>query len=300
MSCELCNSFRDLSVMAGQGEISISRWQWSLAPHSSTPFAARALTLFTGSHWEPTSQHRHMPIVTVLDVEASEADEAVVFNLQLHAPGLDAASLDYTTVVRSSEGDRAASPGDDYTTTSGKVDFPVGTTTATISVPIIADTIDEEHETFLLELSNPENLEFRDPVAVGTITDDDPGWTIDDPKPWENNSAGRNGEPVMVFTVERDHLSQDPVTLAYQPVTLNYRVAAAGSAVGGTDCADDGVDYLTPSGSVTLQALDTTATIRITLCDDDDVEGRETLIIELTGVPGRKLTGVGTITSDDT
>ena len=41
-----------------------------------------------------------VPIVSVADVEVSESDGAVVFTVQLHEPGVDAASLDYTTVVR--------------------------------------------------------------------------------------------------------------------------------------------------------------------------------------------------------
>ena len=137
-----------------------------------------------------TIDNDDLPIVTVADAEASEADGMVVFNLQLHAPGLDPASLAYTTVAMSSA-DAPASPGDDYTTASGVLDIPVGATTATISVPIIADTADEEDETFLLVLTSPENLEFRDRVAVGTITDDDDGYWIRDRSVWEN--AGNDG-----------------------------------------------------------------------------------------------------------
>lgn len=94
-----------------------------------------------------------------------------------------------------------------------------------------------------------------------------------------------------MFTVTRDHTSTEAVT-------VNYKVAEAGSAVGGTDCDTDSIDYITPPGSLTLQSTDTTATVTIARCDYD-VEGKETLVIELTGAPGRKLTGVGTITSDE-
>ncbi|MCY3618169.1 MAG: hypothetical protein OXG66_10880 [Acidimicrobiaceae bacterium] len=233
-----------------------------------------------------------LPVLSVGDQTVSEDATTITFELELHAAGVVASSVDYATAVHTSAGDAAASPVEDYTHTSGTVTFAPGVSTATITVPILSDSNDELDETFLLILSDPSLLELGDSSAVGTITDDDPGWTIDDQSVWENNSAGENGEPVMVFNVVRDHTSNDPVTLSYQ-------IAAAGSAVGGDDCDTDGVDYITPSGSVTLQAADMTATISITLCDDDDVEGKETLLIELTGVPGRKLTGVGTITSDD-
>ena len=233
------------------------------------------------------------PIVSIADQTVSEGEAAVVFELALDKQGIVAASVDYTTAPISSR-DSAAIPDQDYTHTSGTARFAAGSTRATITVPIVSDDTDEPDEMFQLRLSNHQRLRIDDAVGVGTITDDDPGWTIDDPSVREDpvsQGLEEDDDPVMVFNVERDHTSDDPVT-------LNYRIAAAGSAEGGTSCTD-GVDYITPSGSVTLQAADTTATITVTLCDDDDVEGRETLLIELTGVPGRKLTGVGTITSDD-
>ena len=225
-----------------------------------------------------------VPIVSLADASVSESDGSMVFTLDLNEPSPYATSLRYTTAVKGSAGDGAAVPAEDYIHTAGVLGIAAGEAAATVVVPIIGDSHDELDETFLLILSDPELLELGDSGAVGTIVDDDPGWTIDDQDVWEY--AG-----TMVFNVVRDHTSDDPVT-------LNYQIAAAGSAVGGASCTD-GVDYIEPSGSVTLQATDTTATISITLCDDVDIEGRETLLVELTGVPGRKLTGVGTITSDD-
>ena len=145
-------------------------------------------------------------------------------------------------------------------------------------------------EMFLFELSDAEALELSDASATGTITDDDPGWVIDDRSVWED--AGSDSEPgsLMVFTVIRDHISASDVT-------LNYTVTGA-SAEGGNSCTA-GVDYITPSGSVTLQPTQTQAEISVTVCDDDVAEGSEILLIELTGVPGRKLTGTGTIVDND-
>ena len=228
------------------------------------------------------------PIVSIADVGASEADDAVVFTVQLHEPGLDPARLRYTTLVRTSEGEAAARPGDDYIHTAGTLNIAAGETTATISVPIIGDNIDEElDETFLLELSEPEGLAFSKSAAVGTIVDDDPGWVIDDRSVWED--AG-----TVVFTVTRDHTGTSAVTVTY--------TVTGASAAGGASCTA-GVDYITPSGtpsgSVTLQPSDTQANITLTLCNDEEAEGSESLLIELAGVPGRKLTGTGTIVDND-
>ena len=231
--------------------------------------------------------------VSVADVTASEADSAVVFTLQLNAPSLDTASFDYTTAPRPSEGDKGATPGEDYTSTSGTLSLAAGDTRATVTVPIIADLSDEFDETFLLKLSNPVGLVFRDTVAVGTIFDDDDGWWVDDLSVWENNTDGE-----MTFTIERDHTSTNAVT-------VNYRVGAGGSAAGGTSCTA-GVDFLWPSGSssrsgsVTVPAAAKSVDLDVTICDDTTVEGRENVVIELLNISGRKLTGVGTIVDNDT
>ena len=224
-----------------------------------------------------------VPIVSIADATASESDGFIEFELDLHEPGLNPATVRYTTVVRHSEGEAAASPGDDYTHTEGRLPVPAGVTTVTIRVPIVSDSADELDETFLLELSEPEGLSLSKSSAVGTITDDDPGWVIDD------RSVGEDAGS-MVFTVTRDHTGTSTVT-------LNYTVTGA-SAMGGASCTA-GVDYITPSGSVTLQPPDTQAQITVTVCNDDVAEGSEALLIELTGVPGRKLTGTGTIVAND-
>ena len=225
-----------------------------------------------------------VPIVSIADATAAESDGFIEFELDLHQPGLNPATVRYTTRVRHSEGDAAASPGDDYTHTTGLLPVPAGVTTLTIRVPIISDSADEEpNETFLLELSEPEGLSLSKSSAVGTITDDDPGWVIDDRSVREDAGS-------MAFTVTRDHTSTSAVT-------LNYTVTAA-SAMGGESCTA-GVDYIAPSGSVTLQPSDTQAQITVTVCNDDVAEGSEAVLIELTGVPGRKLTGTGTIVDND-
>ena len=289
------NGEYEYTIGAGGTETYVHVW---LAQYDRTPEFDEMLkvvlhdpvgaTLGDASAWA-TILDDDMPIVTVDDARASEDAGSLSFTVYLHEPGVYPASLRYTTLARPSEGDAAARPGADYLETTGKLDIAAGETTATISVPIIGDDIDEElEETFLLELSDAEALEFSDSAAVGTITDDDPGWVIDDASVWED--AGTEDAGSMVFTVIRDHTSTNAVT-------LNYTVTSA-SAMGGNSCTA-GVDYITPSGSVTLLPAEKVVEITLTLCADDVAEGSESLLIELTGVPGRKLTGTGTIVDND-
>ena len=231
-----------------------------------------------------TIEDNDRPLVTVDDLSVAEGAGEAVFTVELHAPGVYDASVRYRTVVHAS-GDAAATPDEDYAVTTGTLDISAGTESVTVSVPIADDNTDEADETFILELYEPKVLTLEKASAVGTITDDDPGWRIEEDRSvWEY--AG-----TMQFTVIRDHTDTEPVT-------LNYTVTGV-SATGGASCDDDGVDYITPSGSVTLAASATSATITVTVCDDTVAEGRETLLVELTGVPGRKLAATGTIIDND-
>ena len=96
-----------------------------------------------------------LPVLSVGDQTVSEDATTITFELELHAPGVVASSVDYATAVHTSAGDAAASPVEDYTHTSGTVTFAPGVSTATISVPILSDSNDELDETFLLILSDP-------------------------------------------------------------------------------------------------------------------------------------------------
>ena len=63
-----------------------------------------------------------------------------------------------------------ATAGQDYTTTSGTVNFAPGEQVKTISVPVLSDNRkNETNETFLVVLSNPLNATIADGTATGTI-----------------------------------------------------------------------------------------------------------------------------------
>jgi len=92
-----------------------------------------------------------------------------------------------------------ATAGSDYTTTSGVLTFPVGTTTRTVTVPVATDALDEANETFFVNLSGASGATIADAQATGTINDDDPlpAISIDDVSVTEGNS----GTTLASFTV---------------------------------------------------------------------------------------------------
>jgi hypothetical protein len=62
----------------------------------------------------------------------------------------------------------------DYVAKSGTVTLMPGQTSALIVVFVKPDNVQENDETFFVNLSNPMNATLGDAQAVGTIVNDDP------------------------------------------------------------------------------------------------------------------------------
>ena len=85
-----------------------------------------------------------------------------------------------TVTVNYATANGTATAGADYTSTSGTLTFNAGDTSKTVNIPILADTIDEENETFTFTLSSALNATISTSSGIGTmtITDDDAAPTI--------------------------------------------------------------------------------------------------------------------------
>ncbi len=108
--------------------------------------------------------------VGILDTTMVEGDfgtNYAVFNVYLTAPLLRPATVHYST----SNG--TATAGLDYIPANGLIEFPVGVTNRTISIPVLADRLFEPAEKFFIRLSYPENMYIARSPASCTITDDD-------------------------------------------------------------------------------------------------------------------------------
>jgi ELWxxDGT repeat protein len=101
------------------------------------------------------------------DADALESAGAAVFTVRLAEPSPLTATIAYATA------DATARAGSDYVATAGTVTIPAGATTATVSVPLIADGRDETNEVFLLTLSSPSNARLGRATAQAVIRDDD-------------------------------------------------------------------------------------------------------------------------------
>ncbi|MDJ0917036.1 MAG: PQQ-dependent sugar dehydrogenase [Woeseiaceae bacterium] len=113
------------------------------------------------------------PTLSINDASILEGDSgntALVFTVTATVPvGSTAASasVDFATSPGS------ATQGVDYVFASGTLQFPPGTTEATIDVDVIGDFNIEVDETFTVTLSSPVNATITQATGTGTIRDDD-------------------------------------------------------------------------------------------------------------------------------
>lgn len=110
-------------------------------------------------------------LASVSDVAVTEGHSGTtgaVFTIRLSTTSDREVRMDYATA------DGTATDPADYRGTAGTLTFPAGEQERTVTVQVVGDLLLENlEETFRLELSNPVDTAFADPVGVGTILDDE-------------------------------------------------------------------------------------------------------------------------------
>ena len=152
-------------------------------------------------------------------------------------------------------------------------------------MPVTGDTLLEGDETVQFSLSSPVNAVLADATAVGTILNDDtaPSLTLSDASVTEGDA----GQQVLSFTLTQSAVSGLDTTVSY-------------TTVDGT--ASAGEDYTSSSGTATIAAGSTTATIQVNVSGDTLNEPDETLQVVLSAPQNASIadgTGVGTIVNND-
>jgi len=160
-----------------------------------------------------------------------------------------------------------ATEGTDYDGTDGSVTIPAGQTTASITVPITADTVDETDETFSVVLtSSPNAVLGAAQKSTVTITDDDTDFTVNVTTGDVSVIEGDTGTTTASVPVSLDSTAPQDVVVDY---TMTNGSATAGS------------DYTATTGSVTIPAGQTTATISVDVLGDITDEGNEDFTVTL-------------------
>ncbi len=207
---------------------------------------------------------------------APEEGEAIEFVVTLdtatNATAV-AATVDYTTADADPV---SAVAGTDYEMTSGTLTFAVGETSKTVSVTTIEnENVVAADLTFLLNLSGPMHSTTTgatgDPPvlsATGTIDDDDDATTL--MLSMEDATGSENS--VLQFPVTMSGTSNLDVTVEY--------TTTDGTATGGVVGTAD-IDYQTTTGTLTITAGQTSATIYVPILADNMAEADEDFTLTL-------------------
>jgi hypothetical protein len=214
------------------------------------------------------------PTLSVDDVIVDEGDPAgtVTFTVRaLPAPTVDV-GFDWFTL------DATATAPADYAASSGHVVIPAGSTTATLTVPLVDDTANEPNEGFSVQLANVTGINLLDGKADALIHDDDPPPSV---------SVGD------ASTVEGDA----GTTLVAVPVTLSAvsgrPVVVDWSTADGTATA--GAGYVASAGDLTVAPGATGGTIYVPIVGNTTPEPTTAFTVRLR-YPDQAVVGDGTAT----
>ena len=219
------------------------------------------------------------PVASFASGSSSAAENAgtrnVRVNLSVAAPS-GGLTLGYSVT-----GTATAGSGNDFTIQgSGSLTVGAGATTADIPVAINDDSANESAETVILTLAGGTGYTLGSPtVHTLTINDNDGGTTPT--------------TPAASFASASSSAAENAGT---RNVTVNLSAAApsggltVGYSVSGTATAGSGNDFtIQNSGTLSVAAGATSATIPVAIRDDSTDEPAETVILTLTGGTGYTL-----------
>jgi large repetitive protein len=220
-----------------------------------------------------------------VSVAAASVDEGDLGTATLSVPVTLSGPSDREVDVDFATSDGTATAGTDYTAAAGTLVFAAGETSRRIDITVSGDFFDEGNETITVTLTAPFNADLGTDVATATITNDDAGPKLSLPD--ASVVEGNSGTTALTFTVNMTPASPIDVTVHF--------ATSDGSAAAGSD-------YVAASGTLTIQAGQTTGSITVDVTGDTSYESDETLGLLLSSPVGAKIVSglaTGTITNDD-
>ncbi len=238
--------------------------------------------------------------VSVNNVSRSESNATLTFTVSLSTTAGSAVGVNYATAAQTATAGTSCTTGVDYVTRTGNVSIPAGSTSGSVAITLCNDALDENSETFALNLTSATGAAgISDNQGIGTITDNDPTPVLAVSSARtvvEGNTGIRNLQVVWTLTTDG--------SLQASGRTITFRIATAnGTAIAGT-CGTSGVDYESVDRTVTINPGSRVGVVNIRVCGDTVVEAGETLTWTVTNIvnatPSSTTgTGTGTIRNDD-
>jgi len=227
------------------------------------------------------------PLTVTLSVNNTSVDEAT--DASTVTATLSEAAATATTVTIGRKSSSTATQTADFTLSSSTITIPAGSTTGTATLTAVQDTLDEDNETAIIEITGVSGgdgaTENGTQEITVTINDDDatPSLSVANASLTEGNSGSNN----MSFTVTLDAPSGQIVTVVC--ATSN------GSATAGSD-------YTAASTTLTFSPGNITKTFTVPVLGDSTQESNETFTVTLSNANNATIvapTATGTITNDD-
>jgi hypothetical protein len=211
------------------------------------------------------------PAVSINDVTAAEGDSSTTpFGFSVTQNRFS----QLLTQVGFNLSPGTATAGSDYTSTSGSLQIPPGSTSNNaLTVNVLGDTTHEANETFNVNLTGPVNATIADGLGVGTITNDDPPVISIASAPAA--SEGHSGTTLKVFPVTLNAPSSETVTVGFN--------TTASAATPGGDPNAGGEDFEALTGTVTFLPGDTSESVSIEINGDTVHEPTELVTVTLSG-----------------
>jgi hypothetical protein len=252
--------------------------------YSSVPLPLRislvliATFLLFATRIEVAAQQPSISVRDAVVVEGNSGTTQATFVVALSAASSQSVSCSFAT----SNG--TATAGSDYVATSGALTFAPGEIEKPVVVLVNGDTVDEQQETFLLNISNVENATVSSSQGTGFIVDDDgPTISINDVSVTEGNSGTKNA----TFTLTLSGPSVEAIAVRV--------VTAAGTAT-------ESSDYNPINLVVIFQPGTVTRTFDVGIIGDTNLEPNETFSVNITEAFATTIAdgeGVCTILDDD-
>jgi hypothetical protein len=195
--------------------------------------------------------------------QTSNEGTAATITAQLSSASTQAVTVPFTVTGT------AANPAD-YTITASPLTIPAGSTTATITVNIVADQVAEPNETVVVTMGTPTNATAGTP-SVHTLT-------ILGQTPNVSWSAATQSVLEAVGTATVTAVLSQPST---QAVTVPFTLSGT---------ASNPADYTVTASPLTIPAGSTSASATVTIVNDGVAEPDETVILTM-GTPTNATTG---------
>jgi hypothetical protein len=216
--------------------------------------------------------------------EGNDGSHAASFVVRLSNPSSRQVSVQYATA------DATATAGSDYAATSGTLTLSPGQVSATVDVPVTGDTLNEESESFFLNLTNPTGATIADGQGLCVINNDDSPALLQFSS--ATYSASEAAPGLATITVVRLGDTTGGATVDYFTFNLT---------------ASDRSDYTLAVGTLRFAAGEMSKTFTVFVTDDVYPESQESVLLVLSNPNGTNGASLGQLSqarllidSDDT